>query len=353
LAGETLELRAGDCEDSSVLLASCLENADIPVKLLLTSDHVFAAFGTDLYAKDGFLVSPDRERYLILDGMVWLPLETTLLSKGFLEAWDEGVRTYREIEGTGDYLEEVDVRDAWAEYPPVVADQDFDVGAATVDGGSEKLRVWQDRRETLVQQLEHELRSAVDARSEDMFSVYRLGLLLGREGRIDEALPILRRARSDPDVGPFACVSEGNCHLLSTRVDSAVVCYNRALQLDPDEASAWLNMGVAYQLSGDKEGAAEAFGRALDIASGNDEALAQMLGIVLDETETKAAEAESRSAISKAELRALLQEARAAHAGKAIVDRGPSRHKFAGRKALDPEQKLRAERLIYWPEPKS
>jgi Flp pilus assembly protein TadD len=180
-----------------------------------------------------------------------------------------------------------------------------------------------------------------------------LGLLLGREGRIEDALPILKRVRSDVDVGVLARVSEGNCHLLGGRVDSAVVCYHRALELDPKEASAWLNLGVAYQLSGDKEGAVEAFGRALEIASGNDDALVQMLGVELDELDTKAAEAESRRALSKAELRDLLAEARAVHAGKTIEERGPSRHKFAGRKALDPEQKHRAERLIYWPEPTS
>jgi tetratricopeptide (TPR) repeat protein len=353
LPGETLALRAGDCEDTSVLLASCLENTDIPVRLLLTSDHVFTAFGTNVPAKDGFMVSPDRQNYLVFDGMVWLPVETTLLSEGFLTAWDEGVQTYREIERTGDYLEEVDIREAWADYPPVAAEQAVDIGAANLAGAAEELYEWRARRERRVRELEIELRTAVEARNDDTFSTYRLGLLLGREGRIEEALPLLSRIRNEADVGPLARVSEGNCHLLTSRVDSAVACYNRALQIDPEEVSAWLNLGVAYQLSGDKAGAVEAFGRTLDLASGNDAALAKMLGVALQETTTKAAEAESRRALSKAELRDLLAEARAAHAGKAIVDRGPSRHKFAGRKALDPEQKHTAERLIYWPEPTS
>ncbi len=350
-AGETLALGSGDCEDTSVLLASCLENGDIPVKLLLTKDHVFAAFETGLFAKDGFFISPDREDYLVFDGKVWIPVETTLLSEGFLEALEEGVQTYREIEKTGDYLEHVDIREAWNSYPPAAFEQAGRRDDVSFSGAAVELQAWQESRESKLSRLEESFLADIARDGEDWSSIYALGVLWGRAGRFDDGRSLLQRIPDTVGLGSFARIAQGNCLLAAARVDSALAIYNRSLELEADEPIAWVNLGVAYQLSGDAEGSALAFGRALGLLQGNETALAQLLGVELRELSTKAVEAEKERAMTRAELLSVIAKSRAAHELKEVPKRGPSRHKFAGRKALDPEQKLRAERLVYWPEP--
>ncbi|MBN1424816.1 hypothetical protein JXA88_09695 [Candidatus Fermentibacteria bacterium] len=350
-AGETLRLRSGDCEDSAMLLASCLEGGDIPTELLLTKDHVFAAFSTGLFEKDGFLVAPERERYIVREGMVWLPVETTLLAKGFLPAWEEGVRTFREIERSGDYLERVNVREGWKTYPPATLEPAGSLGTLSAEGAAAELSLWLAQREREMSAVERGLRISVARQPEDHGVAYRLGVFLGRTGRIDEAGALFAAIPDGHKLGAWARVGEGNCSLLATQADSAVVRFTRATELAPDDPVPWVNLGVAFHVAGDVNGAASAFGRALGAVGGNEDALARLLGVRLDDLSTKADDAESRRALTQAEMRALMERARASHAGKQVAQRGPSRHKFAGRKALDPQQRLKAERLIYWPEP--
>ncbi len=350
-SNETLRLGAGDCEDTAVLLGSCLENGDLPVQLLLTQDHVFAAFNTGLYSKDGFLISPDRERFLVLDGRIWLPIETTLLSQGFLRAWNEGVQTYRALEKTGDYLERVDVRRGWRIYPPAgTPGDDGFTKMPDMAGASAELRALLSARRKAVAEVEERLHAAVKAHPEDWESLYRLGVLLGRESRAFEALESFKRIPDGVALGAQARIGEGNSYLVESKVESALVKYRHAVELDPDSPVAHVNLGVAYYLGGDEEGAVESFASAVDLLPGEEKSLAHLLGVDIEELGTKAADARQRQALSKGELRALMDKVRKKKEWKRLADRGPSRHKFAGRKALDPEQRLCAERLVFWPE---
>ncbi len=350
-ASETLTLRAGDCDDSAVLLASCLEGADIPTELLLTKDHVFAAFCTGVFEKDGFLVSADRTRYLVRDGMVWLPIETTLLAKGFLAAWDEGVRMFRELEKTGDYLERVLVRDGWRTYPPAAPTPSGVVPPLDRTGAKRELQEWMAAREAHLREVEARLRAALARDPHDHDAAYRFGVLLGRTGRRQEAKEVFAAIPDAHDLGAWARVGQGNCELLEAHADSAVRYYAHATELAPHDPVPWVNLGVALLVSEDTEGASEAFARALACVGGNEEALARLLGVRLEEEVAKADDAEGRQVLSHAEVLALMRRAREAHAGRQVAERAPHRHKFAGRKALDPHQRLKAQRLVCWPQP--
>jgi len=83
---ETLSLRTGDCDDTSVLLASCLESVGVPTAIAVTSDHVFVLFDTGVREKNAATISTDEKQYLVLRGTVWIPLETTMMNGSFLAA---------------------------------------------------------------------------------------------------------------------------------------------------------------------------------------------------------------------------------------------------------------------------
>lgn len=92
LPRQTLASGGGDCDDTTALLASCLEAAGVRTAILTTPGHVFLAFAADSPPDGPGRYADPGGRYAALarDGVWWIPIETTVLSKGFSEAWQKG-----------------------------------------------------------------------------------------------------------------------------------------------------------------------------------------------------------------------------------------------------------------------
>jgi hypothetical protein len=110
----TLTSGAGDCDDSSALLASCLEAAGVQSAILTTPGHVLVAFKADgppdgpgRYDSPEFGVIEHKGEY-------WIPLESTVLSKGFAEVWKAG---WQEVQRAGTSLELIPLAQARLSYP--------------------------------------------------------------------------------------------------------------------------------------------------------------------------------------------------------------------------------------------
>ena len=82
---ETLETQTGDCDDTSVLFAALLTAAGIESAVVAYPDHVLVWFNTGIYAKNRFALGADRDKAIPHRGTLWIPVETTFISKGFLE----------------------------------------------------------------------------------------------------------------------------------------------------------------------------------------------------------------------------------------------------------------------------
>ncbi|MGB9773735.1 MAG: hypothetical protein ACPL4I_06940 [Bacteroidota bacterium] len=105
---ETISLKGGDCDDMSVAFASILESVGIAsafVDIVPPEDpenaHVFIMFDTGLPPKLGSLISDNPKRYVIRknsrgEDRIWIPLETTEVTKGFESAWKLGAEEYFE-----------------------------------------------------------------------------------------------------------------------------------------------------------------------------------------------------------------------------------------------------------------
>ena len=116
-ANETLKLFSGDCDDLVVIFASMLESLGIKTAFVEVRDpekelaHLYLIFDSGVSIEDAQLVSSNRKRYLIRkdqdsNSTVWLPIETTLIARGFEEAWKSGALNY---------LQEVELRNGLAE----------------------------------------------------------------------------------------------------------------------------------------------------------------------------------------------------------------------------------------------
>jgi len=103
---ETLRSRAGDCTDMTVCFASLLSSIGISTAFVdvvppRTPDksHIFLLFDTGVSPEYGEHVSSNPKRYILRKTKsgretIWLPLETTAITRGFEEAWTEGAQQY-------------------------------------------------------------------------------------------------------------------------------------------------------------------------------------------------------------------------------------------------------------------
>ena len=82
--------RTGDCDDTSVLYCSLLENLGVPTAFLDGPGHILMLFDTGLHARNHQVLAVDESYYVVRGERVWIPVETTMLGRSFSEAWLEG-----------------------------------------------------------------------------------------------------------------------------------------------------------------------------------------------------------------------------------------------------------------------
>lgn len=125
---QTLARRTGDCDDSTVLLAALLASVGVPTRFVDAPGHIFlvAASGVDESNAAGLGV--DSSMVVTLDHEVWIPIETTAASRGFVEAWHAGAEQTRAITTTERYI---DVTEAQSRYEPVAVP--FDLAVPVMD----------------------------------------------------------------------------------------------------------------------------------------------------------------------------------------------------------------------------
>lgn len=142
-ASETLDLRRGDCDDLVILYSSMLQSLGIKTAFVEVRDpekslaHLYLMFDSGLTVDQSHRISSNEKRYIIretylpgsiladnahgddqsdtnfgggnqrnIKQSVWIPVETTLIKRGFEEAWKAGALQY---------LQEATVRNGLAE----------------------------------------------------------------------------------------------------------------------------------------------------------------------------------------------------------------------------------------------
>jgi len=104
-AAETLDIGSGDCDDLVVLYASLLESVGIKTAFVEVRDpqkeiaHLYLMFDTDLPASLGSVLTNNEKRYIVRENasgqsIIWIPVETTLIERGFEEAWNAAALAY-------------------------------------------------------------------------------------------------------------------------------------------------------------------------------------------------------------------------------------------------------------------
>ena len=277
---QTLATRAGDCDDTSVLLAALLENVGVPTQLVDVPGHIFLLVDTGIHERNRLALAVAENLYVVSGDEVWIPLETTALAKGFAEAWRLGAQIYQDAATRG-VSKLVEVTAAQARFEP----GEVPAGAApaspaadttqlrarlAADAGA--LRQWQeDFRAKRFQDVERHLAMTPQALNEIAHVYIIAGEFDDSRAKLSEALrsePNSARTHNNLAVG---CVAAGD-------MACAVQHFTSALAADSSDAGVWLNLGLVRRALGDSSGADEALATGVRRSGGYPQAC-RLLGL--------------------------------------------------------------------------
>jgi tetratricopeptide (TPR) repeat protein len=346
---ETLARGAGDCDDTSVLLAALLGNVGIHTQFVDVPGHIFLLVSTDLHARNRLALGLDDSLTVIDDDEVWIPLETTALGKGFAEAWRIGAESYAGWASRG-RVERIDVGAAQSRYEPgwlpdPATTPALDAGRLATRLGADlgAIAAW---REAHLDQRFAGLRDSLEASPAALNEVARVCFLAGR---MDDAGVALARALEREPGSARTLNNLGALDACRGDLERAAQRFQAAGGLEPGDAGIWLNLGLARYLAGDSTGAREPLDRGITLSGGYAQACA-LLGLAPEEPTSRG----GATRMSAAEARELLKSALKKVPRPATGAREPARRpgrtrpwtsRVAGGRSAD-----RAELadLVYW-----
>lgn len=233
----TLYYRSGDCDDTSALLASIYEAAGLDTAIVTTPGHVMIAVDTQEPPGNGWLYETGTTTAIEHAGTLWLPVETTVLERGFAEAWEEGSALIRRHRAAGE-VELLPIREVRDRYPSLpLPPSSYTITEPPAAALTERIAASADYAASLLYenaraQLENQLASRAGSRRIPILN--RLGVLHARFGRADRARSALEETvdlRGDYLPG---YINLANLELLNEDAVAALAWLERAELLEPE-----------------------------------------------------------------------------------------------------------------------
>ncbi len=242
---QTLDFRAGDCDDLSILYASLMEAIGIPTAFVTIPGHIFMAFDLGIDEGEARRTFANPDDLIYHEGSAWVPVETTLQGDSFLQAWATGARQYREAERTGSAAF-LPVREAWQVYEPT----GFESQALALSFPSDE-QIEERYRETIRALVTREIAPQVAeirdrlARRESPRLYNRLGALYARYALYEDALAAFRDATRERPYAP-AIHNIANIHYIRSEFGESLRNYHRALEIEPDNPRSMVGAARAH-----------------------------------------------------------------------------------------------------------
>ena len=276
---QTLDAKAGDCDDLAVLYVALSEAMGHRAVLVTTPGHIFAALSTGLPVQSAGTLSFDPSALLRHEGALWVPIETTLVDKDLTAAWQAGAKELARWSDEPDKVQVIDIRRAWATYPPVdLSESARSIRAVVPATLSRDLNIALNASnsarnswlETRMKALDKELKKA----GENAQTLHAKAQLLYHQGKIAEARTLFERASADPATSKNAFNNLANLQLVEGQASDALKTYQRAAELDDQDARIQLNAAMAAFASGNEDAFGEHIFNSIDL--GAEEAVNQL-----------------------------------------------------------------------------
>ncbi len=230
---QTLDYKAGDCDDLSILYSALLESVGIETAFITIPGHIYMAFRLDLDPTEAKRTFLKPQELIIREGKVWVPVEVTEREGGFLKAWQIGAKKWREYSPSGQ-AGFFPIHAAWELYEPVglpgeeklVALPPRDLILSAYQ--QELIRFINREVQPRISRLEAEIKRS----GEGPGLGNRLGVLYAKYGMFDKAEEEFNKILRTGEFIP-ALVNLGNIYYLREDWDKALEYYERAQRQAP------------------------------------------------------------------------------------------------------------------------
>ncbi len=261
-ASQTLQLKAGDCDDLSILYATLLESAGIETAFVTVPGHIYIAFDTGLDTANAKSTFGRPDDLIFAEGKVWLPVEITRVADGFLKAWQTGAQEWRA--GSGNKLAALyPVHKAWETYSPanvgdMLKTKVGEVSSSTVFAAytAELNKYFNEDFKPRITALQADLAKNVDPKLRN-----KLGVLYARFGMYAEASEQFNAVVKKSGETASALINLGYVSYLETNYKEAVSLFNRALAVSPGSSAALQALIYAAYELGDSATVEAAFAK--------------------------------------------------------------------------------------------
>jgi tetratricopeptide (TPR) repeat protein len=244
----TLEYKAGDCDDLSILYCALLESVGIKTAFITVPGHIYAAVALDLTPAEAQKQLASAGDLIVKDNKVWLPVEITALSGGFLAAWQSGIKLWKEQEPRGQ-ANLIVVQDAWKEFDPAyLPGEGFSptLPSADVIQAAYLAEVMKLVERDLYPQAK-KIEDQIKADPANPALANRLGVLYARYGVYDKAEAAFNRVPGRDSYAPVL-VNLGNIAYLKNDPAAAKKFYDKAFAKNPRDPSVLLNLAkLSYE----------------------------------------------------------------------------------------------------------
>jgi tetratricopeptide (TPR) repeat protein len=253
----TLQYKSGDCDDLSVLYTALLQGVGIDTAFITIPGHIYMAFALKSTPDQARRLLSDPSSIIVQGDRAWVPVEITITSRDFLEAWATGLSEWKDNEKDAEFIP---TTEAWQTYEPVgyfddtrpisfVADADMKASLV------KELGLLADRELT-----SHKARieKAQGAGGSNTASLNQLAVLSVQYGRDDEAKSYLTQALKAGE-NYAALMNLANILYLEEDYRGAVTYYLRAQKVKPMEAAVSLGLTRVYGKLGDTAATAQSY----------------------------------------------------------------------------------------------
>jgi len=236
---QTLEYRSGDCDDLSILYAALFEAVGIETAFITVPGHILIAVSLDMAPAEAKTRFARYDELILRDDKSWLPIETTERKGGFLAAWAEGARQWRENVSRGQ-ANLLPVHEAWEQYEPVALPGTFALPPFSNAQAVEAMK-----REILAFVTAEIAERAARLQAENKKTqgasraINSLGVLYAQYGLYDKARVQFESVLKKEEYVP-ALVNLGHLHRRQGELDTALGYYDRAYKKSPGDASVLL-----------------------------------------------------------------------------------------------------------------
>ncbi|MBU1424482.1 MAG: tetratricopeptide repeat protein [Gammaproteobacteria bacterium] len=257
---ETLERKSGDCDDLVAFYSSALESMGIGTRVLEVPGHMFMMFSTGIAAdEDDYTMD---HMYVIHEGQLWIPVETTLIGNTFVKAWENGAASYYKWKDKG--LSVLDVHAAWETYKPASLPES-NLKPVVISRAEIEKKFPADHMSVLKISSQTKTRrylNAIKTNPSDVDAHLQLGIILAKAGDPKEAMKYFDKVLSLQPKNAAALNNRGNIFMIEDKYRDAQKAYIAATQIDPKDANLWVNLARAYKATNDVKQAKAAFVKA-------------------------------------------------------------------------------------------